>query len=84
MPRIPTHRVSSHPGEILREEYLGPLELSANALARRLGVDTPRINDIVRERRAVTPDSTANATSTTSTDHRELGMVCVCPSSHTP
>jgi len=57
MPRTPTHRVSSHPGEILREEYLGPLELSANALARRLGVDTPRINDIVRERRAVTPDT---------------------------
>lgn len=57
MPRIPTHRVSSHPGEILREEYLAPLEMSANALARRLGVDTPRINDIVRERRAVTPDT---------------------------
>ncbi len=57
MPRISTHRVSSHPGEILREEYLAPLDMSANALARHLGVDTPRINDIVRERRAVTPDT---------------------------
>lgn len=46
-----------HPGEILREEFLVPLEMSANALALALHVPTPRINDIVRERRAVTPDT---------------------------
>ena len=46
-----------HPGEILREEYLLPLGLSANALAMDLHVPAPRINDIVRERRAVTPDT---------------------------
>lgn len=46
-----------HPGEILREDYLGPLEMSANALARALRVPAPRINDIVRERRAITPDT---------------------------
>jgi addiction module HigA family antidote len=46
-----------HPGEILREEFLGPLEMSANALAMDLHVPAPRINDIVRERRAVTPDT---------------------------
>ena len=46
-----------HPGEILREEFLVPLGLSASALALELKVPAPRINDIVRERRAVTPDT---------------------------
>lgn len=46
-----------HPGEILREEFLKPLGLSANALALALRVPAPRINDIVLERRAVTPDT---------------------------
>ena len=46
-----------HPGEILREEYLAPLGISAHALAMALRVPAPRINDIVRERRAVTPDT---------------------------
>lgn len=46
-----------HPGEVLREEYLLPLGMSANALAMALRVPAPRINDIVLERRAVTPDT---------------------------
>jgi addiction module HigA family antidote len=46
-----------HPGEILREEFLVPLNLSANALAIALGVPTPRINDIARERRGITADT---------------------------
>jgi addiction module HigA family antidote len=46
-----------HPGEILREEFLAPLDMSAHALAMALHVPAPRINDIVRERRAVTPDT---------------------------
>lgn len=46
-----------HPGEILCEEFLAPLEMSANALAMALHVPAPRINDIVRERRAITPDT---------------------------
>lgn len=46
-----------HPGEILREEYLAPLGMSANALATALHVTPARINDIVRERRGVTPDT---------------------------
>lgn len=46
-----------HPGEILREEYLSPLGMSANALAMALHVPAPRINDVVRERRGVTPDT---------------------------
>jgi addiction module HigA family antidote len=46
-----------HPGEILREEYLKPLEMSANALAKALKVPASRINDIVLERRGVTVDT---------------------------
>ena len=46
-----------HPGEILREEFLVPLGLSANALSMALRVPATRINDIVRQRRAITPDT---------------------------
>ena len=46
-----------HPGEVLREEYLIPLAMSAHALAIALRVPAPRINDIVRERRGVSPDT---------------------------
>ena len=46
-----------HPGEILREEFLMPLGLSAHALAVALRVAAPRINDIVREKRGITPDT---------------------------
>jgi addiction module HigA family antidote len=46
-----------HPGEVLREDYLVPLGMSANALAKALNVPTPRINDIVRQRRGITADT---------------------------
>lgn len=46
-----------HPGEILREEFLNPLGMTANALAMALKIPAPRINDIARERRAITPDT---------------------------
>jgi len=46
-----------HPGEILREEYLLPLGLSANALALALRVPATRIGDILKERRSITPDT---------------------------
>ena len=46
-----------HPGEILREEFLVPLGMSANALAIALRVPAPRVNDVVLERRAITPDT---------------------------
>lgn len=45
-----------HPGEILREEFLEPLEISPAALARVLHVSAPTVNEIVRERRGVTAD----------------------------
>jgi antitoxin HigA-1 len=46
-----------HPGEVLREEFLQPYGLSAHALSMALQVPAPRINDIVRERRAITVDT---------------------------
>src|SRR5437016_5047839 len=46
-----------HPGEIFREDYLVPLGITATALAKALNVPAPRINDFVRERRAVTADT---------------------------
>ena len=46
-----------HPGEVLREEFLKPMGLTAHALAMALQVPAPRINDVVRERRSVTVDT---------------------------
>jgi antitoxin HigA-1 len=46
-----------HPGEVLREEYLAPLGMSANALANALHVPASRVNDITLERRGVTVDT---------------------------
>ena len=46
-----------HPGEILREEYLKPMGLSANALSLALRVPATRIGEILKERRSVTPDT---------------------------
>ncbi len=46
-----------HPGEVLREDYMKPLGLSANALAKLLHVPASRVNDIVLERRGVTADT---------------------------
>ena len=46
-----------HPGEILREEFLLPLGMSANELALALRVPSTRINDIVNEKRGITADT---------------------------
>ena len=46
-----------HPGEMLREEFMIPLGLSANALALALGVPATRIGDIVNERRGISGDT---------------------------
>ena len=46
-----------HPGEILREEFMKPRNLSQNALARALNVPPRRINEIVLEKRGITADT---------------------------
>jgi addiction module HigA family antidote len=52
---MPNWRI--HPGEILREEFLKPLGMTAYELAKRLRVPVPRINDIVLERRGISADT---------------------------
>ena len=54
---LPENRISTHPGEILLEEFLKPLEMSQVAFAKHIGVPTQRINEIVRGKRGVTPDT---------------------------
>jgi addiction module HigA family antidote len=46
-----------HPGEILREEFMKPFGLSANALANAIGVTAARVNEIANERRGITADT---------------------------
>jgi addiction module HigA family antidote len=46
-----------HPGEVLREEFMAPLQLSANALALALRVPATRVSEIVNERRGITADT---------------------------
>ena len=55
--RLPTDRPPTHPGEMLLEEFLKPLGVTQSAFARHLGVSFPRLNEIVRGKRAVTPDT---------------------------
>ncbi|MCU0647666.1 MAG: HigA family addiction module antitoxin [Gemmatimonadaceae bacterium] len=55
--RLPTHRPPTHPGEMLREEFLVPLGISQSAFAIRLGVSFPRLNEIVNAKRGVTTDT---------------------------
>ena len=55
--RLPSERPPTHPGEMLLEEFLKPLGISQSAFAVRLGVSFPRLNEIVRGKRAVTSDT---------------------------
>jgi addiction module HigA family antidote len=51
------NRVTTHPGEVLREEFLGPFEMSVNALAVALRVPATRIGAIVKGERSVSADT---------------------------
>jgi addiction module HigA family antidote len=59
-----------HPGEQLREEFMIPLGLSSNALARALNVTPARINEIVRERRGITADTALRLARFFNTSHQ--------------
>ena len=50
-------RVTTHPGEMLREEFLIPLGISQNALALKIRVPATRIGEIVKGKRAISPDT---------------------------
>lgn len=54
---IPENRVPTHPGVILSQEFLAPLGISQVAFAAHLGVPVQRINELVRGKRGVTPET---------------------------
>ena len=55
--RLPARRPPTRPGEMLLEEFLKPLGISQSAFAVRLGISFPRLNEIIRGKRSVTPDT---------------------------
>lgn len=54
---LPNNRTPTHPGEILSEEFLKPLGVTQVALAGHLGIPVQRINELVRGKRGITPDT---------------------------
>jgi addiction module HigA family antidote len=54
---LPDNRIPTHPGEILDEMYLRPLGLTQVALAGHLGIRVQRVNEVVRGKRGVTPET---------------------------
>ena len=54
---IPEKRISTHPGEILEEEFLKPFRISQVAFAAHLAVPVQRINELVRGKRGITPET---------------------------
>ena len=57
MRKLPTHRPPTHPGEMLREEFLRPLGISQSDFAKQIDVSFPRLNELVHGKRGVTPDT---------------------------
>lgn len=55
--RLPKKRPPTHPGEMLLEEFIKPLALTQTELAQRLGISYPRLNEVIKGRRSVTPDT---------------------------
>jgi addiction module HigA family antidote len=51
------HRVPTHPGEVLQKEYLEPLGLTQVKLAEHIGVPVQRVNEIIRGKRGITPET---------------------------
>jgi len=55
MVRVPTHRMPTHPGEMLLEEFLKPMGITQSTLAREIHVPYQRINELVNGKRGITP-----------------------------
>jgi antitoxin HigA-1 len=55
--RLPANRPPTHPGEMLFEEFLKPLGVSQSAFAERVAIASPRLNEIIRGKRSVTPET---------------------------
>ena len=57
MARIPTHREPTHPGEMLVEEFLNPMNITQRELADAIHVPYQRVNELVNKKRGVTPST---------------------------
>jgi addiction module HigA family antidote len=54
---LPNHRIATHPGQILLQEFLEPMGLAQAELARSLAIPLNRVNELVRGKRGVTPQT---------------------------
>jgi addiction module HigA family antidote len=54
---LPSHRIATHPGQILLQEFLEPLDLTQAELARTLTIPLNRVNELVRGKRGITPET---------------------------
>jgi addiction module HigA family antidote len=54
---LPTHRIATHPGQILLQEFLEPMDMTQAALARALAIPLNRVNELVRGKRGITPET---------------------------
>jgi addiction module HigA family antidote len=54
---LPENRVTTHPGEVLKEEFLEPLGVTQVAFAKHLEIPVQRVNEIIRGKRGVTPET---------------------------
>jgi len=57
MVRIPKNGPPTHPGKMLLEEFLKPLNMPQSELAEKLGVSYPRVNELINKKRGITPDT---------------------------
>ncbi len=70
--KLPQNRPPTHPGEMLLEEFLKPLNITQTEFGHKLGVSYPRLNEIIKKRRSVTPDTALRLS-------RVLGMSATIP-----
>ena len=56
---LPEDRPPTHPGEMLQEEFLEPLDMTQRELADCMGVHVPRVNELIKGKRSVTPQTAA-------------------------
>jgi antitoxin HigA-1 len=54
---LPKYRLATHPGQILLEEFLAPSQLTQAELARELAIPLNRVNELVRGKRGITPET---------------------------
>lgn len=57
MVRVPANREPTHPGEMLLEEFLKPMEITQRDLANAIGVPYQRVNEIINQKRGITPST---------------------------